>query len=251
MTVQDFRPTHVIPQGGLPSFEMPDVSRTSAPLDPLLPVQLLDRRGDWGQVLCANGWSTWVDARLLVSVPRDPPPPGLPLARTADPRPLLARVEETLRQYRGAVLDLAEGRTDGEGFRGRTRGLRVGAVVDGESVWLYDAEHERWVYGDGAALTAFAASEPPAAAEPEAPGAGAPGPGPEAPGPGPEAAGPGPEAPGPGPETRPSGPDARAPEAPAPAAPGEKSGTPARSPEGHEPTRVVSRDGRPDGGGSE
>ncbi|MFC4607518.1 hypothetical protein ACFO9E_06775 [Streptomyces maoxianensis] len=162
MTIEDFRPTHVVPQDGLPAWEEPDVSRPAEPLDPLLPVQLVDRRGDWGRIVCANGWSAWVDGRLLVSVPQEPPAAGQPLARTADPRPLLARVEETLGRYRRAAEDLAAGRTDGETFRRGTQGLRVGMVVDGESVWLYDAEHERWVYCDGTRLSTYAAPSGPA-----------------------------------------------------------------------------------------
>lgn len=169
MTIEDFRPTHVIPQDGLPAWEAPDASRPTDPLDPLLPVQLVDRRGDWGRIVCANGWSAWVDGRLLVSVPQEPPAAGQPLARTADPRPLLARAEESLGQYRRAAQDLAAGRTDGETFRRSTQGLRVGMVVDGESVWLYDAEHERWVYCDGTHLSTYAAQPGPA-------GGGAPGP---------------------------------------------------------------------------
>lgn len=156
MTIEDFRPTHVVPQEGLPAWEAPDVTRPTEPLDPLLPVRLVERRGDWGHILCANGWSAWVDGRLLVSVPQEPPAAGQPLARTADPRPLLARVEESLGQYRHAAEDLAAGRADGETFHRRTRGLRVGMVVDGESVWLFDAEHERWVYCDGTRLSTYA-----------------------------------------------------------------------------------------------
>jgi hypothetical protein len=163
MTISEFRPTHVAPQTGLQAWEAPDVSRPTAPLDPLLPVQLVERRGDWGQIVCANGWSAWVDGRLLVAVPQDPPAAGQPLARTADPRPLLARVEESLARYRTAAEDRASGRTDGEGFRRRTQGLRVGMVVDGESVWLYDAEHERWVYCDGIRLSTLAAASAPSA----------------------------------------------------------------------------------------
>ncbi|WP_434587803.1 hypothetical protein [Streptomyces sp. A5-4] len=158
MATPEFHPTHVVPRDGLPAWEAPDASRPTDPLDPLLPVQLLDRRGDWGQIACANGWSAWVDGRLLVPVPQAPPSAGQPLARTADPRPLLARVEESLGQYRRAAQDLADGRGDEESFRRRTRGLRVGMVVDGESVWLYDAEHERWVFCDGTRLTTYAAS---------------------------------------------------------------------------------------------
>ncbi len=170
MTIEDFHPTHVVPQDGLAAWEEPDVSRPTAPLDPLLPVRVVDRRGDWGRVLCANGWSAWVDGRLLISVPQEPPVAGKPLARTADPRPLLARAEEALGQYRRAAEELASGRTDGETFRRRTQGLRVGMVVDGEAVWLYDAEHERWVYCDGTRLSTFAIAARPAAAPVADPG---------------------------------------------------------------------------------
>lgn len=157
----EFRPTHVVPPDGLPAWEAPDATRPADPLDALLPVELAERRGDWAYVVCSNGWAAWVDGRLLVSVPRTPPAPGRPLARTADPRPLLARAEEALNQYRRAAQDLAEGRSDGERFQQRTRGMRVGMVVDGESVWLYDAEHERWVFCDGTQLSTYAAESGP------------------------------------------------------------------------------------------
>ncbi|MFB9392333.1 hypothetical protein ACFPM3_19385 [Streptomyces coeruleoprunus] len=170
--VPDFRPTHVVPRAGLPAWETPGTSRPTAPLDPFLPVRLLDRAGDWGRILCSNGWSAWVDGRLLVPVPADPPSAVRDTARTADPRPLLARAEESVARYRRAVEDLAAGRTDTEGFRGRTGGLRIGMVVQGEEIWLYDAEHERWVYYDGTLLTTYAAPSPPEASagreEPEA-----------------------------------------------------------------------------------
>ncbi|MEU3500114.1 hypothetical protein ABZ726_04850 [Streptomyces hundungensis] len=163
MTTADFRPTHVVPQDGLPAWEAPDVDRPTAPLDALLPVRLVDRLGDWGRIVCANGWTAWVDGRLLIAVPRDPPGASGPLTRTADPRPLLARTEEAVAAYRRAAQDLAGGSVDGETFRRRTRGLRVGVVVDGESLWLYDAEHERWVYCDGTRLSTYAAGEGPSA----------------------------------------------------------------------------------------
>ncbi|MER0449627.1 hypothetical protein ABR738_34660 [Streptomyces sp. Edi4] len=161
MTTADFRPTHVVPQDGLPAWEAPDVERPTVPLDALLPVRLVDRLGDWGRIVCANGWSAWVDGRLLVAVPQDPPGARGPLTRSADPRPLLARTEEVVADYRRAVEELAGGSVDGESFRRRTRGLRVGMVVDGESAWLYDAEHERWVYCDGVRLSTYAAEEGP------------------------------------------------------------------------------------------
>ncbi|XIE77397.1 hypothetical protein AB6O49_02105 [Streptomyces sp. SBR177] len=172
--VPDFRPTHVVPGDGLPAWEAPDPAVPTQSLDAFLPVRLTARVGDWGQVLCSNGWSAWVDARLLVAVPGDPPAAGRPPARTADPRPLMARAEDALGRYRRAAEELAAGRADGETFRTRTRGLRVGMVVDGESLWLYDAEHERWVFCDGTGLSTYAASSAPSAAAAAAPGAAGP-----------------------------------------------------------------------------
>ncbi|MEV2255113.1 hypothetical protein AB0I94_31810 [Streptomyces sp. NPDC050147] len=161
MTTADFRPTHVVPQDGLSAWEAPDVNRPTTPLDALLPVQLADRLGDWARIVCANDWSAWVDGRLLIAVPKDPPAAGHPLTRTGDPGPLLARTEEALSRYRRASEELAAGETNGESFRDRTHGLRVGVVVDGESMWLYDAEHERWVYCEGTRLNTYAAGEAP------------------------------------------------------------------------------------------
>ncbi|MFI7413300.1 hypothetical protein ACIBU0_31965 [Streptomyces sp. NPDC049627] len=166
MASPGFRPTHVVPRHGMPAWEAPDPARPTVPLDPFLPVQLVERRGDWGHILCANGWSAWVDGRFLVAVPQDPPTAGGgPLTRTADPRPLLARVEHVLAGYRSAVEDLAAGGLDGEAFRVRTSGLRIGVVVDGESLWLYDAEHGRWVYADGTRLSTYATDDGPRATE--------------------------------------------------------------------------------------
>jgi hypothetical protein len=161
MTEPGFRPTHVVPGDGLPTWETPDPSRPTVPLDALLPVQLLDRHGDWGRVLCANGWSAWVDGRLLVPVPQDPPVAGGQAGRTDDPRPLLALAEETVNRYRAAVEDLVDGRLDGEAFRARTGGLRLGLVVDGEALWLYETSRERWLYCDGTRLGTYAAARDP------------------------------------------------------------------------------------------
>ncbi|MGY6022850.1 hypothetical protein [Streptomyces spinosirectus] len=168
MTHPGFRPTHVVPGHGMPAWEAPDPGRPTVPLDPLLPVQLAERRGDWAHVVCSNGWSAWVDGRHLVAVPQDPPATGGPQARTADPRPLLARTEQNLARYRAAVEERARGGLDGESFRGRTRGLRAGIVVDGENVWLYDTEQGRWVYGDGTRVSTYATDDDaPRAAAPD------------------------------------------------------------------------------------
>ncbi|MFJ7589070.1 hypothetical protein ACIQZO_17160 [Streptomyces sp. NPDC097617] len=155
--VEDFNPTHVVPQEGLAAWEGPDASRPTVPLDAFLPVQLLSRRGEWGEVLCANGWSAWVDGRLLVAVPHPPPTAGgKPPVRSEDPRPLLTRAAETLERYRRAVDELASGRIDADAFRRSLRGLRAGVVIEGESVWLYDGKSGRWLYDDGDRMTTFA-----------------------------------------------------------------------------------------------
>jgi hypothetical protein len=161
MNAFEFRATHVVPAEGLPSWAGPDPSEPSAPLDPLLPVQLTDSRGDWARVLCSNGWSTWVDGRMLVSLPHSPPGTEHPLTRTADPRPLLARLERDVAEYRALLDRLAEGSLDLEAFRSRARGFRVGAVVDGDAAWLLDLEQGRWFYCDGDRLSTYATVEAP------------------------------------------------------------------------------------------
>ena len=50
----------------MPAWAGPDPQTAAvAPLPPGLDIQLLERSGDWGHVLCSNGWSAWDDARLL------------------------------------------------------------------------------------------------------------------------------------------------------------------------------------------
>lgn len=160
----DFRPTHIVPQEGLPAWETSDVSRPTAALDAFLPVQLLSRHGEWGEILCANGWSAWVDGRLLITVPQPPPSAGgQPPSRAEDPRPLLTRCTEALERYRRAVDDLAAGRTDSEVFRRSVRGLRAGVVLDGESAWLYDETAGRWMFADGSRLMTYAVATGPGA----------------------------------------------------------------------------------------
>ncbi|RST06563.1 hypothetical protein EF910_09350 [Streptomyces sp. WAC07149] len=163
-----FHPTHVVPQDGLPAWEAPDVSRPTAALDPFLPVRLLSRRGEWGEILCANGWSAWVDGRLLVAVPQPPPTAGRPLERTEDPEPLLTRTADALDRYRRALRETVPGAA-GDGFRRAVRGLRAGIVIDGESVWLYEEEAGRWLYADGGRPTTYAVVSEPAAPPPPEP----------------------------------------------------------------------------------
>ncbi|GAA1933062.1 hypothetical protein [Kitasatospora viridis] len=152
--VREFRPTHVVPPGGLPSWAGPEPSRPAARLDPLLPVRLLELRGDWARVECANGWATWLDGRLLLGLPHEPA--GGALEPGEDPRPLLARVQAALAEYRALLDELAEGRLTAGAFAERTAGLRLGAVLDGTDAWLFDAAEQRWSYCDGRRLRPYA-----------------------------------------------------------------------------------------------
>ncbi|MER7667151.1 hypothetical protein ABTY61_01645 [Kitasatospora sp. NPDC096128] len=154
-----FRPTHVAPPDGLATWTAPDPARPSARLDPLLPVRLIARQGDWAQVLCSNGWTAWVDGRLLIALPHPPPAAGGPPARTADPRPALAEAEAALARHRALLEDLAAGTLDLEAFRERTRGLRIGLVADGEALWVFDPVHDRWCFCDGLQLQTYAATD--------------------------------------------------------------------------------------------
>ncbi|MDH6131302.1 hypothetical protein P3T37_000671 [Kitasatospora sp. MAA4] len=156
-----FLATHVVPPGGLPTWADPDPAHPSARLDPLLPVQLAELRGDWAQVRCSNGWSAWVDGRLLVALPHSPEAAARPLDVLEDPRPLLIRLERALAEYRRLVDELAAGRCDLESFRRRSAGVRLGAVVDGAAAWLLDLDQGSWYYCDGSRLRTYATVQPP------------------------------------------------------------------------------------------
>jgi hypothetical protein len=61
-----WRATHTTPPGGLSAWPAPSGTGTSTQLDGGLPVQVVARTGDWAQVVAGNGWTGWVDGRLLV-----------------------------------------------------------------------------------------------------------------------------------------------------------------------------------------
>ena len=60
-------PTHRVPERGMAAYSAPNGNAPAPRLDPRLPVAVVERRGDWAHVECANGWRTWVDARLLTA----------------------------------------------------------------------------------------------------------------------------------------------------------------------------------------
>lgn len=62
-----WRVTHTVPAEGMMAWSAPDAaSAPSATLPAHLGVQVTREWGAWSQVLCDNGWSGWVDGRLLL-----------------------------------------------------------------------------------------------------------------------------------------------------------------------------------------
>jgi hypothetical protein len=88
----DWRPTHIVPDGGMPTWSAPNPAMAS---DNALPggleVEVVEQRHDeqraWAQVRCANEWTAWVDGALLVgpsaSSVTGPPSAGPPSAEPA------------------------------------------------------------------------------------------------------------------------------------------------------------------------
>src|SRR5437899_457008 len=80
-------PTHRVSAGGVACWAAPDPATPAlgVRLDPDLEVRSVERRGDWMHVECSNGWSTWVDARLMEPLVAAPPPsPPQPAASQPD-----------------------------------------------------------------------------------------------------------------------------------------------------------------------
>jgi RsiW-degrading membrane proteinase PrsW (M82 family) len=60
-------PTRVVPAGGLPVWAVPDPARPPVAVIPEgVPVVVAARDGEWAQIRNANGWTGWVDGRLLI-----------------------------------------------------------------------------------------------------------------------------------------------------------------------------------------
>jgi SH3-like domain-containing protein len=38
----------------------------AVPIDAGVPVQVVERSGDWARIVTSNGWTAWVDGRRLV-----------------------------------------------------------------------------------------------------------------------------------------------------------------------------------------
>jgi len=59
-------PTHAVPAGGTRAWANPDPSQEPvATLEARVRLSIAERRGDWSRVIGSNGWTGWVDARVL------------------------------------------------------------------------------------------------------------------------------------------------------------------------------------------
>jgi hypothetical protein len=60
-------PSHRVPPQGMQAWAAPDpAGAVVATLGGHLPVQVTEVRGAWAHIVCSNGWTGWVDDRLLV-----------------------------------------------------------------------------------------------------------------------------------------------------------------------------------------
>jgi Bacterial SH3 domain len=59
-------PSHSVPPQGLRAWGSPDPSGpVVANLAPGLPIQVAEVRGAWARVICSNGWTGWIDGRII------------------------------------------------------------------------------------------------------------------------------------------------------------------------------------------
>jgi hypothetical protein len=61
-----FAPTHTVPPQGMQAWAAPDPSgAVVATLGGGLPIQVTEVRGAWANIVCSNGWTGWVDGRII------------------------------------------------------------------------------------------------------------------------------------------------------------------------------------------
>jgi hypothetical protein len=59
-------PSHAVPPQGLRAWGAPDpAGPVVANLAPGLPIQVAEVRGAWARVICSNGWTGWIDGRII------------------------------------------------------------------------------------------------------------------------------------------------------------------------------------------
>ena len=61
----DWSPSHVVTRRGRAWVEPNPAGARAGELKRRVPVQVVERQGDWAQVVTSNGWSGWIDSRDL------------------------------------------------------------------------------------------------------------------------------------------------------------------------------------------
>ena len=65
-TAPAWTPTHVVPATGMAAWDAPDPSRPPlVTLAPGVQLSIMEQQGAWAHVMGSNGWTGWVDGRLL------------------------------------------------------------------------------------------------------------------------------------------------------------------------------------------
>ena len=185
----EFTATHTVPECGLPAWARPDPQVAPiATLGGWLPIQLLERLGDWAHIRCENGWEAWTDARPLIEPAasaarsdaddgtilcpqcgkqldeRDPYPahmadahgiavPAKPTEPSAGDG-LVAALDSALDTYRDLVERFKRGDLDEATFR--RRAFEVGLVVRDGDAWMLDLTTHQWWHYDGVRLASIA-----------------------------------------------------------------------------------------------
>jgi hypothetical protein len=61
-----FAPTHIVPPTGILAWHIPNPAQPPiAQLAPGVPLVIIEQLGAWARVVGSNGWTGWVDGRLL------------------------------------------------------------------------------------------------------------------------------------------------------------------------------------------
>jgi hypothetical protein len=147
-----WRPTHLVPDGGLGGWTTPSADLPPTPLQAGLPVQVLQSQGAFANVRCSNGWETWVEAGRLVPIAGPPPPPA---DAQVDPHEAELRglLDQALDGYLQLLNELENGQIDEDQFKRRS--FRTGMVVHDDKAWLYDLTRGVWIQYDGIGFAAL------------------------------------------------------------------------------------------------
>jgi hypothetical protein len=109
--------------------------------------------------VCSNGWSAWVDGRLLVPVTASTSPPAearpantaehaAPVADHGKQRPVIAaRLQAALDEVRQLADQVAAGTLDMPTFQRRS--FTAGLILFDDEAWFLDLHHGRWCRYDG------------------------------------------------------------------------------------------------------